>query len=162
MPSASVLRNQKKKIIYFIGRMVHEKGAQILIEALKYVKVAYPKTKLVIAGGGPRGHLESLAHTHDLWESIFFTGRISDEERDRLYRVADVACYPSLYEPFGIVALEAMSAGVPVVVSDAGGLSEVVQHDLNGTVTFAGDATSLAWGIARVFREPRTSAVDGG
>jgi glycogen synthase len=147
----------EEKIIYFIGRMVHEKGAQILIEALKYVKIAFPKTKLIIAGGGPRAHLESLAHQQGLWEAIYFTGRISDEDRDGLYRVADVACYPSLYEPFGIVALEAMAAGVPVVVSDAGGLSEVVQHDLSGTVTFAGDTTSLAWGIARVFREPEQS-----
>jgi glycogen synthase len=146
-----------EKIIYFIGRMVHEKGAQILIEALKYVKMAWPKTKLIIAGGGPRAHLETLAHQHGLWEAIYFTGRISDEDRDKLYRVADMASYPSLYEPFGIVALEAMAAGVPVVVSDAGGLSEVVQHDLSGTVTFAGDATSLAWGLLRVLREPEQS-----
>ncbi|MCS7065874.1 MAG: glycosyltransferase family 4 protein, partial [Fimbriimonadales bacterium] len=61
----------------------------------------------------------------------------------------------SLYEPFGIVALEAMAAGVPVVVSDAGGRKEVVQHEWTGIVTWAGNAESLAWGLLRVLQDPR-------
>ena len=87
-------------------------------------------------------------------DQVYFTGRVSDADRDRLYRVADVACYPSLYEPFGIVALEAMAAHVPVVVSDAGGLPEVVQHDESGTVVYNGSPESLAWGIVRVLKDP--------
>lgn len=142
-----------EKIIYFIGRMVWEKGAQVLIEALPHVLAQVP-AKLVIAGGGERSHLESLARNFGVWDNTYFTGRISDEDRDRLYQVADAAVYPSLYEPFGIVALEAMAAGVPVVVSDAGGLPEVVQHNVSGTTTFAGDPSSLAWGIVRAFQQP--------
>lgn len=140
-----------ERIAYFIGRMVHEKGAQVLLDALPAVLSEFP-VKLVIAGGGNRSHLEAQAAALGISNKVFFTGRISDEDRDRLYRVADVAVYPSLYEPFGIVALEAMAAGVPVVVSNAGGLPEVVQHDVSGTTTFAGDPSSLAWGISRVFR----------
>jgi glycosyltransferase involved in cell wall biosynthesis len=143
----------EEKIIYFIGRMVHEKGAQVLINAFGQLKAQDASVKLVIAGGGAREHLETQARHMGLWESIYFTGRISDEDRDRLYRVADAACYPSLYEPFGIVALEAMAAGLPVVVSNAGGLGEVVEHDHSGTVTFAGDSGSLAWGLSRALHD---------
>jgi glycosyltransferase involved in cell wall biosynthesis len=143
-----------QKIIYFIGRMVREKGAQLLIESLSKVKAQYNDVKLIIAGGGQRGHLESLAWNLGVWDHVYFTGRISDQDRDRLYKVADVAVYPSLYEPFGIVALEAMAARTPVVVSNAGGLSEVVQHDVTGTVTYSGNTDSLAWGIVRVLKEP--------
>ena len=143
-----------EKIIFFIGRMVREKGAQVLIEALMRVRYQYHDAKVVIAGGGERGHLEQLARYLGIASHVYFAGRVSDVDRDRLYRVADVAVYPSLYEPFGIVALEAMAAHVPVVVSNAGGLGEVVEHDVSGTVTYAGDADSLAWGIVRVLKNP--------
>lgn len=143
-----------EKIIFFIGRMVREKGAQMLIEALPRVLAQYPYAKLVIAGGGYRAHLEQRAAELGVTGKVYFTGRVSDEDRDRLYRVADVAVYPSLYEPFGIVALEAMAARVPVVVSNAGGLAEVVEHDVTGTTTFVEDVDSLAWGIVRTLQLP--------
>lgn len=143
-----------ERIIYFIGRMVHEKGAHLLVQALPIVRSMGFQAKLVIAGGGERGHLEKLAGEAGVWDHVFFTGRVSDAERDRLYKIADVAAYPSLYEPFGIVALEAMAAGVPVVVSDAGGLAEVVEHNVSGTKIYAGDVGSLAWGIQHVLRDP--------
>jgi glycogen synthase len=143
-----------EKIVFFIGRMVREKGAHILVDAFRRVLDQYGDAKLVIAGGGGRDHLERQAGYLGLGGKALFTGRVSDYDRDRLYRVADVAVYPSLYEPFGIVALEAMAARVPVVVSNAGGLAEVVQHDITGTVTYNGNPDSLAWGIVRVLRDP--------
>lgn len=143
-----------EKILFFIGRMVREKGAQVLLEALPRVRGQYHDAKLVIAGGGERGHLEGLAQFLGVSPHVYFAGRVSDRVRDLLYKVADVAVYPSLYEPFGIVALEAMAAHVPVVVSDAGGLPEVVQHDVSGTVTYAGDPGSLAGGIVRALKSP--------
>jgi Glycosyltransferase len=143
-----------EKIVYFIGRMVREKGAQVLIEAWPHVLAGYHDAKLVIAGGGYRAHLEQRAAELGISNKVYFTGRVSDEDRDRLYRVADVGVYPSLYEPFGIVALEAMAARVPVVVSEAGGLAEVVEHDVTGTTTLVENPQSLAWGILRVLKEP--------
>ena len=73
----------------------------------------------------------------------------------QLYRVADVAVFPSLYEPFGIVALEGMAAGAHVVASDAGGLREVVLHDETGTSCYADNPESLAWAVLRVLRDPK-------
>jgi hypothetical protein len=73
----------------------------------------------------------------------------------QLYRVADVAVFPSLYEPFGIVALEGMAAGAPVVASDAGGLREVVLHGETGTLSYANNPESLAWAVLDVLRNPK-------
>ena len=85
---------------------------------------------------------------------FFFPGRISDDDRDRLYKVADCAVFPSLYEPFGIVALEAMAAGCPVVASDTGGLSEVINLHENGLKVYPNDPDSLAWGILQTLVHP--------
>jgi glycosyltransferase involved in cell wall biosynthesis len=127
--------------------MVREKGVQILIQALPKIRWGYHDTKIVIAGGGYREHLVNLAAYLGMERHVYFAGFIPDEELLKLYSVIDIACYPSLYEPFGIVALEAMAAKVPVVVSDAGGLPEVVLNGITGTTTYAGNPNSLADGI---------------
>src|SRR5262249_40324196 len=98
-------------------------------------------------------HLIALADRLGVGRHVYFTGFIPDDTLLRLYRVIDVACFPSLYEPFGIVALEAMAADVPVGVSDAGGLKEVVGHEISTLVTLAGNSDSLANGIVRVLKE---------
>lgn len=149
-----------EKIVMFVGRGVREKGAQVLIEALPKIRSQYKFTKLVIAGGGSKQHLMEQARSLGVGDQTFFTGFIPDDELLRLYKVADVACFPSLYEPFGIVALEAMAARTPVVVSDAGGLPEVVEANVTGSVTYAGDANSLAGGIAHLLHnEPHAKAM---
>ncbi len=81
-----------------------------------------------------------------------------EEDLPRFYAIADVAAFPSLYEPFGIVALEAMAAGVPVVTSDAGGFREVVRHLQTGVHTYAGDPNSLAWGVNLVLSDAALAA----
>jgi glycosyltransferase involved in cell wall biosynthesis len=136
-------------LIMFTGRLVHEKGAQLLLEATRRLRAEMLPVKLVVVGGGHRSHLVDLAEALGISRHVFFTGFIPDDSLLRLYRVADAACYPSLYEPFGIVALEAMAAGTPVVVSDAGGLAEIVRHDHTGTVVWSGNLDSLVWGLRR-------------
>jgi glycosyltransferase involved in cell wall biosynthesis len=79
---------------------------------------------------------------------------MSDEDLNKFQSVADCAVFPSLYEPFGIVALESFAARVPVVVSDTGGLPEVVRHTKTGIVTYSNNADSLAWGILEVLKNP--------
>ena len=77
-----------------------------------------------------------------------------DGDLDKFQTIADCAVFPSLYEPFGIVALESFAAKVPVVVSDTGGLPEVVQHTKTGIVTYVNNSDSLAWGILEVLKNP--------
>lgn len=143
-----------EKIVMFVGRGVREKGCQVLIDAFPKVRTQYHDAKLVIAGGGYRQHLIDQANYLGIGAQAYFTGFIPDDDLLRLYKVADAACFPSLYEPFGIVALEAMAAKTPVVVSNAGGLPEVVEADVSGTVTQADNSDSLAWGIVRVLKNP--------
>ncbi|HHV63111.1 MAG TPA: glycosyltransferase family 4 protein [Firmicutes bacterium] len=144
-----------EKLIFFVGRLVHEKGVHILIEAVPKILHYWNKSKVVIAGKGPAdAYLKDRARSLGVYDRIYFTGYIDDDTRNRLYKCADVAVVPSLYEPFGITALEAMAAGTPVVVSDVGGLGEVVRHGITGWKSYAGNPNSLADGILHLIYRP--------
>ena len=147
----------EEKIIFFVGRMVREKGVQVLIEALPKVRWGYHDAKLLICGGGHREHLVHLAAAAGMERHVYFAGFVPDDDLMKIYSIIDIACFPSLYEPFGIVALEAMAAKVPVVVSDAGGLPEVVENNVTGITTYAGNANSLADGLLKLLHEPETA-----
>jgi glycosyltransferase involved in cell wall biosynthesis len=147
-----------ERLILFVGRMVPEKGGRVLIEALPKVLAKFPDAKAVIVGkGGFVDELKALAEHYKLGHKALFTGYVDDDTLLRLYRVSDAFVVPSLYEPFGIVALESMAAGLPVVASDAGGLWEIVEHDVTGISTYAGDSDSLAWGMLQVLQRPEHS-----
>lgn len=143
-----------ERIIFFVGRMVSEKGVQVLIQSIPEILPAYNDVRFVIVGGGNHSHLEELAGKLGVGDKIFFTGYVDDDTLYKLYKVADIAIYPSLYEPFGIVALEAMAAGVPVVVSDVGGFREVVDHGVTGLTTWVDNPDSLAWAILYLLKNP--------
>lgn len=144
-----------ERIIYFVGRLVPEKGVQVLLEAVHKVLAHCPDAKFVIAGTGPfQDFLRQKANDLGLGPKVLFAGYINEADRDMLYKIADVAVFPSLYEPFGIVALEAMAAGTPVVVSDSGGLAEIVKNDEDGLWAITGSANSLADRIIEILRNP--------
>jgi len=149
-----------EKIVMHVGRIVHEKGVEVLIQSVPLILAELPETKFVIAGRGPElDHLRQKVREMSLDQKVLLAGFISDEDRNRLYKVADVAVFPSLYEPFGMVALEAMAARTPVVVSAVGGLLEVVRHAETGITVFPGDPASCAWGILHTLQHPEwTSA----
>jgi len=143
-------------VIFYIGRLVPEKGVSILINAFQRVSGEIPTAKLVIAGRGPQGpELQDLVEKLGLSDRVWFTGYVSDELRDRIYHRADVAVFPSLYEPFGIVALEAMASGTPVVVSDVGGLAEIVVDGETGLKVEPLDEESLASAMIRILSDSR-------
>lgn len=134
-----------ERLLFFVGRLVHEKGVDILLRALPHVLASHPETVLVVAGRGPeRDRLNALAHDLGVAARVRFAGYISDDDRNTLYQAADAAVFPSRYEPFGIVALEAMALGAPLIASGAGGLAEVVEHRQTGLLFQPGDPRSLA------------------
>lgn len=134
-----------EKIILFMGRLVYEKGVQHLISAMPKILSYYNDSKLLIAGkGGMIDELKSQANALGLNNKIYFTGYLNSKNVQKMYKCADISVFPSTYEPFGIVALEAMLSGTPVVVSDIGGLNEIVNHGVNGMKSYAGNANSLA------------------
>ncbi|MGL4880249.1 MAG: glycosyltransferase family 4 protein, partial [Waterburya sp.] len=147
--------NDKEKIVYYVGRMTHEKGVSVLLNAApKILWSMGGNVKFVIIGGGDTSHLQQQAQSLGILEKCYFTGFMSDQDLDKFQTIADCAVFPSLYEPFGIVALESFAARVPVVVSDTGGLPEVVHHDYTGIVTRANDPHSLTWGVLEVLQNP--------
>ena len=134
-----------EKIILYIGRLVYEKGIQHLLAAMPKIINGYNDTKLIIGGkGGMYDELKEQAKALGIENKVYFTGYLSSKEVQKMYKCADIAVFPSTYEPFGIVALEAMLAGVPTVVSDIGGLDEIVDHGINGMKSYAGNSNSIA------------------
>lgn len=149
-----------EKIVFYVGRLVTEKGVQVLLDAAPEILSHHPKTKFVIAGKGPyMGSLKRQAAFLGISNRVYFTGYISDEVRNSLYSWADVAVFPSLYEPFGIVALEAMAARTPVVVADCGGISEIVRHGEDGLKSGTGNSHSLAGSILAVLKQPQLGSM---
>ena len=134
-----------EKIILFIGRLVYEKGVQHLISAMPKILNGYHDAKLIVAGkGGMLDELRMQADALGLGSKVYFAGYLNGKDVQRMYKAADISVFPSTYEPFGIVALEAMLAERPVVVSDAGGLNEIVQHRENGMKSYCGNPNSIA------------------
>ena len=129
-----------EKIILYVGRLVYEKGIQHLIAAMPKILSNYHDAKLVIAGkGGMIDELKAETSSLGLDNKVYFTGYMDSKKVQKMYKCADVAVFPSTYEPFGIVALEAMLAGVPTVVSD-----EIVTHGVDGMKSYAGNSNSIA------------------
>ena len=144
-----------ERIVYYVGRMSYEKGVSVLLSAApKVIWEMGGHVKFVIIGGGPTDHLKKAAWDIGIWDHCYFTGFMPEDDLHKFQAIANCAVFPSLYEPFGIVALESFAARVPVVVSDSGGLPEVVQHNKTGIVTWVNDYNSLAWGILEVLKNP--------
>ncbi len=145
-----------EKIILFMGRLVYEKGIQHLIAAMPKILEGYHDTKLVICGKG--GMLDELRRQVDnmgISNKVYFAGYMCGKDVQKMYKAADISVFPSTYEPFGIVALEAMLSENPVVVSDIGGLNEIVEHRVNGMKTYCGNSNSIADSILELLYNPK-------
>jgi glycogen(starch) synthase len=117
----------EQKLVLLVGRLVYEKGFQLALEALPGVIERVPGVRFLVAGSGTHeAELKAQAERLGLSEHGVFLGWIGDDALHSLYRIADLCVVPSLYEPFGLVALEAMASGCPCIVADTGGLREVV------------------------------------
>jgi 1,4-alpha-glucan branching enzyme len=145
--------------LLYVGRLVIEKGVQHLILALPGLIGLFPRVKLIIAGTGPyQDELRQLVTKLQLQERVEFAGFVDESRRNRLLANCRVAVFPSLYEPFGLVALEAMAAGTPVVVSRIGGLVETVPDETVGLSFPPGDVGALRNCLIRVLQNPEWAA----
>jgi glycogen(starch) synthase len=143
-----------ERLVLLIGRLVYEKGFQLALEAMPRLIEAVPGTRFLVAGSGTHEpELRRQALDLGLLDHGTFLGWIGDDVLHSLYRIADLCVVPSIYEPFGLVALEAMASGCPCIVADTGGLREVVPHDEVGLRFRTRDPDSLASVAERVLAD---------
>ena len=143
-----------EKLVLLIGRLVYEKGFQLALEAMPALIERLPRTRFLVAGSGTHEHeLRRQAEGLGLMDHGTFLGWIGDDVLHSLYPIADVCVVPSIYEPFGLVALEAMASGCPCIVADTGGLREVVPHEEAGLRFRARDPEALVEVVARVLSD---------
>lgn len=146
-----------EKLLFFVGRITPEKGLRILLRAMPHILRHFPAVRLLVAGKNSE-QMQPLVDELRIGHAVHLLGFITDAARNCLYSAVDAAVFPSLYEPFGIVALEAMAAGCNVIVSDVGGLSEVVHHMHNGLTIIANNPQSIAWGVDVLFEDKERAA----
>jgi glycogen(starch) synthase len=144
-----------EQLVILVGRLVYEKGFQLALEALPPIIERVGKVRFLVAGSGTHeAELRQQAEELGLSDYGTFLGWIGDDVLHSLYRIADLCVIPSLYEPFGLVALEAMASGCPCIVADTGGLREVVPGgDRVGLRFNGGDADHLGVMIERMLTD---------
>ena len=140
--------------ILFVGNTKPHKGLDVLLRAFKEVLTLFPDVDLVFAGGTPESEkpLKALMNTPALSKRVKSLGRISNDELILAYHGAEMFILPSLYEGFGLPALEAMACGVPVIVSDAGSLPEIVGNA--AIICESGNHGMFAEAMINLFRDP--------
>jgi glycosyltransferase involved in cell wall biosynthesis len=154
----------ESEIILFFGSLVKYKGPDILLNAFKLVKNVFPTAKLIFAG---RGHMDNqlkeTAKQLKISEDVIFTGFVDDDEKPLYYKAADVFCLPSinLAESFGIVNLEAMAAGIPIVSSNLGGIPDIVKNGENGLLSKPHDVEMLAENLIKLLENDSLRAEMG-
>jgi glycogen(starch) synthase len=143
-----------ERLVLLVGRLVYEKGFQLALEALPGLIERVGNVRFVVAGSGTHEHeLRSQARDLGLDDHGVFLGWIGDDLLHSLYRISDLCVVPSIFEPFGLVALEAMASGCPCLVADTGGLREVVPHEEVGLRFRSRDPDSLSEMAERVLTD---------
>jgi len=149
----------KAKVVFYVGRFDPRKGIETLVRAVGQSAIRNTQALQLLVGGGSRPgqsdglereRIEGIVADLDMQSIVQFPGRISDEDLPAYYAAADVCVVPSHYEPFGLVAIEAMASGTPVVASDVGGLQFTVESGKTGLLAPPRDETAFAAAIDRI------------
>ncbi len=142
----------------FVGRLVFYKNLEVAIRAIEIVRKTYPKIKFIIVGNGPhKKSLSDLVTELNLNEHVKFRGYVSSNEKFRLIAESNALVFPSLFEGFGLVILEAFSQKRPVIVSKIRPMSDIVSHEKNGYLVNPHDEKEWAKIIIELITNPEKS-----
>ncbi|MBH8552773.1 glycosyltransferase family 1 protein [Nostocaceae cyanobacterium CENA357] len=151
------------KLVFYVGRFDSRKGIETLVRAINESQLRRSKNLQLIIGGGStpgnsdgieRDRIENIVNELKMNDCTIFTGRLSQEILPTYYAAADVCVVPSHYEPFGLVAIEAMASSTPVVASDVGGLQFTVIPEETGLLAPPQNVTAFASAIDRILLNP--------
>lgn len=137
---------KREELIISVGRILPRKGFSYLVDAAEEIIRDHPHVKIMIIGpdGGDEQNIIKKINNKNLKDNVVLKGTISDEMLLSLLSKSSLFVIPSLYEPFGIVALEAMAAGCPIVATNVGGLSEIIDHNRTGLLVPPANSKALA------------------
>jgi L-malate glycosyltransferase len=154
-----ISKNQKHSIL-FVGRMIEWKGISILIQAIELVIPSIADVKLILIGDGPDlDKFKKQVQSLELDKVIQFRGKLSDSDLNIEYERSDLFILPSItqknivMEGLGVVLLEAMASGIPVIGSNTGGIPDIIEDGVNGLLVPPGDPKALALAIIRIFND---------
>lgn len=142
-----------EQIVLFVGRMYPQKGPGHLIEAMPQIIDRNPDAKFVMVGSGATEHYKGIAKKH-VGDKVHFPGYVSDQELLSLLKSAEMTVAPSVYEPFGIVPLEAAACETPTVGSYVGGMKDTIVHEYTGLHSYPADSGSIAQQVSRALNDP--------
>jgi len=155
----SNFKKSRRPIILYSGRLASVKGTEILLKAIPLLKQKYPRILIILAGDL---QMTGLKLNHDarlgLREGFLWLGHQNQTEMMKWYQRASVLAIPSLYETFGLAALEAMACSLPVVASRVGALPEIIQDGQTGILVQSGDEKALVDGILKILMDEKLAA----
>jgi len=150
-----------ENIVLFVGRMYPQKGPGHLIKAMPGIIDSSPNAKFVMVGSGATEHYRGIAKSK-VGEKVHFPGYVSDSELLSLMKTAELTVAPSVYEPFGIVPLEAAACETMTVGSYTGGMKDTIVHEYTGLHSYPADSGSIAYQVNRALNDPGWSDWMGG
>ncbi len=142
-----------ERIILFVGRMYPQKGPGHLIQAMPEIIDSNPDAKFVMVGSGATEHYQGIAKKK-VGDKVHFPGYVSDEDLLSLMNTAEMTVAPSVYEPFGIVPLEAAACETATVGSYVGGMKDTIIHEYTGLHSYPADSGSIAYQVSRALNDP--------
>jgi glycosyltransferase involved in cell wall biosynthesis len=151
---------ESSRLVLFVGRLERRKGIDLVLQASKQFLRTDPTARLIIAGRDVEGWEPRLSSIvpDELRSRIYMLGEVSDATRDKLLALAYCLLFPSRYESFGLVPLEAFVHGVPVVASDSGAIPEVIEDGISGLLFPEGDVSAFAGAISKLLADAELRA----
>jgi glycosyltransferase involved in cell wall biosynthesis len=154
---------QIKKIpnsLLYVGRLDNRKGVLWLVESMKHIHSEHPGLKLYMIGEGHLSNwIQKYTAENDLHDAITLLGRLPDDALNKWYNQAQVLVVPSVMEGFGLVILEAMAAGLPVIATKVDGITSIIVHEQNGYLVDYGNTPQLSETINRVLNHDNTEII---
>ncbi|MCW1296759.1 MAG: glycosyltransferase family 4 protein [Candidatus Parvarchaeota archaeon] len=148
---------ENERLVFFVGRLERVKGVEYLVLSIPKIIEKFPNTKFLILGiGGMQDYIKKMVENLKISGNVIMVNEfVSEEERIKFYAASDICIFPSLYEPFGIVALEAMAMKKPVIVGKTGGLQEIVIHEKTGLHVRPGNSDDIANAIIELLSDEK-------